>query len=69
MSRNIEKFTSADVFADDENDTLIDDGYFTEIGFHSTLVIENKDCKCKTRIQHEAHLQEILHNIGSEDAE
>ncbi len=65
----IEKFTSADVFVDDENDTLIDEGYFTENGFHSTTLIEsdkNKDCECKTRTQHITHLQEILE---SEDVE
>lgn len=67
--KKIEKFTSADVFADNENDTLIDEGYFTENGFHSTTLIEsdkNKDCECKTRTQHVTHLQEILER---EDAE
>lgn len=60
-------FTSADVFADDENDTVIDEGYFTGGKFYSTLV--RKFCDCNTKIQHEAHLQEVVHNVGSEDAE
>ncbi len=64
---NIEKFTSADVFADYENNTLIDEGSFIEGRFYSSLV--KKFCDCTTRIQHKAHLQEIVHNVGSEDAE
>lgn len=61
--RKIEKFTSADVFADNENDTLIDEGYFTPNGFHSTTLLsgsEDADCDCESRKEHEAHLREIV---------
>jgi hypothetical protein len=52
------EFTSADVFADDENVTLVDEGFFIGGRFYSTLVREF--CDCSSRIQHEAHLQEII---------
>ncbi len=35
--KEIEKFTEADVFPNG-NDALLDDGYFTERGFHSTMI-------------------------------
>lgn len=52
--KEIEKFTEADVFPNG-NDALLDDGYFTERGFHSTMI--QKNCICKNREEHIKHLR------------
>ena len=63
MNEKIEKFTSADVYADGNNDTLVDEGYFTPNGFHSILLTihsPDTDCDCQNRKEHESHLRDIL---------
>ena len=58
VNKPIEKFTSADIFADGKNDTIVDEGYFTLNGFHLTLLVsgQDADCDCGDRKEHEQHL-------------
>ena len=58
----IEKFTEADVFGNNENDKIVDEGIFTPNGFHSTLLTTDSpdvDCDCESRKEHEQHLSKI----------
>jgi len=54
--KTIHKFTSADVMGNDDNSNLIDEGYFTETGFHSTITQD--DCGCESKEEHENHLRD-----------
>ena len=58
MTKIIHKFTSADVLSNDDNSNLVDEGYFTESGFYSTLTQEN--CDCGSREEHEVHLRDEI---------
>ncbi len=55
MSEKTEKFTEADVYATDENDTMIDEGTFVTCGFLSDL--SGTVCPCNTREEHYEHLR------------
>ena len=67
----IETFTEADVFANNENDILVDEGEFRENEgmkyFHSTLTGE--DCECGNRAMHEQHLFDVVEPYAAEKEE
>ena len=55
-----EKFTEADVYATQDNDEIVDDGYFIPTkkgGFASDT---GETCICKTREEHIEHIRKIL---------
>jgi hypothetical protein len=54
-----EKFFEADVYGNNENSILVDEGYF--INSHGdkvfTSILTNETCSCNSREIHESHLR------------
>lgn len=59
---NTEKFTEADVFANGNNDNIVDEGEFRENddGVYFYSIISGEGCECENREMHESHLLKIM---------